>query len=122
MSLEIRIRDAPGQDLQRFGEYVYRIRIEHRPDITSEEAMRRRSIVAPGDIPFIEFDLPAHLVAPGCTENWQKSQAVMALKRDPVESAVFLIQAALKFGVLTKDDLRQWRPAKRLALPGDIEI
>lgn len=122
MALEIRIADSPNQDLERFKEYVYRVRIELRPDITLEEARRRRSIVSQADIRFLEFDLPASVVAPGCVENWQKAQAVMGLKRRPWESAIYLIQAALRFGVLSKEDLREWEPAKRIALPGFIDV
>lgn len=111
MALELTIRDSPNQDLERFaGQYVYRIRIERRPDVTLEEAFRRSSIVAKGDIPFLEFDLPSNIVCPGCAENWQKSQAVMALKREPAYSSLMLIHAAINFGVLRKEDVSEFSP------------
>jgi hypothetical protein len=122
MALEIIIKDAPKQDLQRFGEHIYRVRIELRPDITLEEAYRRRSVVSPGDIRFLEFDLSAHVVAPGCDENWQKAQAVMSLKRAPVNSAIWLIRAAIDFGVLSKEEVKAWEPAKRLPWSDAIDV
>jgi hypothetical protein len=122
MALEITIKDAPKQDLQRFGEYVYRVRIELRPDITLEQAYRRRSVISPRDIRFLEFDLPAHIVCPGCDENWQKAQAVMRLKREPVDSAIWLIRAAINFGVLSKDEVKAWEPAKRLPWSDAIDV
>jgi hypothetical protein len=100
MALELRIRDAPQQNLKRWGSYVYRIRIEQRPDITLEEAVRKRAIIDPRSIPFIEFDLPATVVCPGCVEDWQRSQYVLELKKFPYQSGLFLIQQAVQFGVL----------------------
>lgn len=122
MALEITIKDAPKQDLHHYGEYIYRIRIELRPDITLEEAFRRRSVVSPRDIRFLEFDLPSSIITPGATENWQKALAVQALKRTPRESAIYLINTAIKAGVLSKEDTKPWMQAKRMALPGAIEI
>lgn len=113
MALELRIQDAPRQDLGAFGEYVYRIRIEHRPDITYEEARRKRSLVDPRSIPFIEFDLPAHIVCPGCAQHWQKALCVIELKKIPYQSSAFLITEALKFGVLQKEDIPGWAPEER---------
>jgi hypothetical protein len=108
MPLELRIRDAPKQDLSRFGEYVYRIRIENRPEITLEEAWRRRAIVDPRSIAFIEFDLPASVVCPGCAENWQRALYVIELKKLPYQSAAFLIGQAVKFGVLGEGSVPEW--------------
>jgi hypothetical protein len=105
---EIRINDAPRQDLIHFKEYVYRIRIEKRPDATLEEHLNRRSLLLPSQVPFIEFDLPAHIVAPGCEQNWQKALAVQDLKRTPEWSARWLIQQAVDFGVLGPKSLPSW--------------
>ena len=108
MGLEISIEDAPRQDLEQFKEYVYRIRIELRPDVTLEEYRQQKSIVSQANIRFLQFDLPASIVAPGCAQNWQKAEAVMNLKRTPVESTIFLVRAAIKFGVLSRDDVHAW--------------
>lgn len=121
MPLELQIRDSPNQDLKRFGEFVYRVRIEVRPDITLQEAFTQRSIVLQGEIPFLEFDLPAHIVAPGCEENWQKAQEVMRLKRDTYGGALFLISQAIKFGVLTKEDFQGWPDLAWLALNDSVD-
>src|SRR5215831_18704609 len=122
MGLEISIKDAPRQDLEQFKEYVYRIRIELRHDVTLEEYRQQKSIVSQADIRFLEFDLPASVVVPGCKENWQKAMRVMELKRTPVESTIYLVRAAIAFGVLSKKDVRAWEPGKRLALTGAIDI
>jgi hypothetical protein len=112
MALELKIQDAPRQDLSRFEEYVYRIRIENRPDTTYEEERRKRSIVDPRSIPFLEFDLPAHIVCPGCVHDWQKSLYVLELKRMPYQSAFFLIQQAVQFGLLDANVLPDWAQEK----------
>lgn len=117
MALELKIQDAPRQDLPQFGEYVYRVRIENRPDTTYEEERRKRSIVDPRSIPFIEFDLPSHIVCPGCELHWQKSLYVMQLKKMPYESSVFLITEAVKFGVLDRSILSEWNIAEKVAKP-----
>jgi hypothetical protein len=108
MGLELRIQDAPRQDLAHFQEYIYTVRIENRPDITLEEAFRKRSLVDPRSVPFLQFDLPAHIVCPGCEHDWQKSLYVMQLKKLPYESSVFLIREAIKFGVLDRSILSDW--------------
>jgi hypothetical protein len=85
-----------------------------RPDISVEEALHRRAIVDPKTIPFLEFDLPASVVAPGCDEDWQKALYVLQLKKLPYDSSAFLIAEAIKFGVLQREDLPGWEPRLNL--------